>query len=43
MIRFLKGIITVALANRIYILLAAVALLIAGYIGFADTAEVRKK
>jgi cobalt-zinc-cadmium resistance protein CzcA len=37
MIRFLKGIITVALANRIYILLAAVALLIAGYIGFADT------
>ena len=37
MIRFLKGIITFALFNRVYILLFGVGLLIAGYIAYRNT------
>lgn len=37
MIRFLKGIITFALFNRVYIILIAIGLVIAGYISFKNT------
>jgi heavy metal efflux system protein len=40
MLRFLKGIISFSLANRIYVSLGALALAIAGYIAYLDTPVV---